>query len=176
MGVLVVAAAAAATAVSPGTAAAPPPAELQAECPTVMPLADVQTGLRGTALSVTSGRTPVTLNAEVLGILRDGVGPGRHIIIVNLSGSAVDAAGGLWAGSSGSPVFFRDAATGRYELAGAIAYGLAGGGSTLAGLTPAEDMASLLTGVEDEPSLATRVAVPRGLAARMSEASGLSVA
>lgn len=171
----VVAAAAAAMAVSPGAAAVPPP-DLQGECPTVMPLADVATGMRGTALSVTSGRDPVTLNAEVLGTLRDGVGPGRHLIVVDLSGGAVTEAGGLWAGASGSPVFFRDAATGRYELAGAIAYGLAGGGSTLAGLTPAEDLAALLSGVPDEPALASTVAVPRGLAARMSEASGLSVA
>ncbi len=174
VGVLVAAAAAAGTGVS--EAATVPPDDLQGECPAVMPLADVTTGLRGTALSVTSGRNPVSFDAEVLGILRDGVGPGRHIIIADLSGSAVTEAGGLWAGASGSPVFFRDRATGRYELGGAIAYGLAGGGSTLAGLTPAEDMASLLDGVPNEEAAASTVAVPRALAARMSEATGLSVA
>lgn len=175
VGLLVVAAAAASVAVSPG-AAAPPPLDLQAECPAVMPLADVTVGLRGTALSVTSGRNPVAFNAEVLGILRDAVGPGRDIIVVNLSGSAVTAAGGLWFGASGSPVFFGDAVTGKAELAGAIAYGLAGGASTLAGLTPAEDMAALLASGHQAQLAAARVAVPRGLAARMSEASGLSVA
>lgn len=144
VGLFVVAAAAAAVALAPGTAAAIPPADLQGECPTVMPLDDVAAGMRGTALSVTSGRNPTGLDVEVLGTLRDAVGPGRHIVVVNLSGSAVDAAGGLWFGASGSPVFFRDAVTGKQELAGAIAYGLAGGGSTLAGLTPAEDMAALL--------------------------------
>src|SRR5687767_8074353 len=162
VGLLVVAAAAAAVAVSPGTAATTP-LDLQAECPTVMPLAEVTAGLRGTALSVASGRNPTTLNAEVLGTLRDAVGPGRDIIVVNLSGSAVDAAGGLWFGASGSPVFFRDAVTGRQELAGAIAYGLAGGGSTLAGLTPAEDMVALLASGEEEDLQSTRVAVPRAL-------------
>ncbi|MGH3021843.1 MAG: hypothetical protein ACRDNR_17035 [Gaiellaceae bacterium] len=175
VGLLVVVATAASVAVSSGTAAAAP-LDLQAECPAVMPLADATTGLRGTALSVTSGRNPVTFNAEILGTLRDAVGPGRHIIVVNLSGPAVDAAGGLWFGASGSPVFFRDAVTGKQELAGAIAYGLAGGGSTLAGLTPAEDMAALLASGEGEELAASRVAVPRSLAARMSEASGLSVA
>jgi hypothetical protein len=118
----------------------------------------------------------VTFNAEVLGTLRDAVGPGRHILVVNLSGPAVDAAGGLWFGASGSPVFFRDAVTGKQELAGAIAYGLAGGGSTLAGLTPAEDMAALLASGEEEGLDAAQVAVPRRLAARMAEASGLSIA
>jgi hypothetical protein len=175
VGLLVVAAAAASVAVSPGTAATAS-LDLQAECPDIMPLADVTAGLRGTALSVTRGRTPTTLGVEVLGTLRDAVGPGRHIIVVNLSGSAVTAAGGLWFGASGSPVFLGDPVTGQNGLAGAIAYGLAGGGSTLAGLTPAEDMAALLTpGGGGEPA-AARVEVPRGLAARMSEASGLSVA
>lgn len=175
VGLLVVVAAAASVAVSPGTAAATPPIDLQAECPTVVLLADVTTGMRGTALSVTSGRNPVTFNVEVLGTLRDAVGPGRHIIVVNLSGPAVDAAGGLWFGASGSPVFFRDAVTGKQELAGAIAYGLAGGGSTLAGLTPAEDMAALLASSEEGLD-AAQIAVPRGLATRMAEASGLSIA
>ncbi|HWM13005.1 MAG TPA: hypothetical protein VNO56_00830 [Gaiellaceae bacterium] len=175
VGLLVVAAAATAVAVSPGTAAAVPPIDLQGECPTVMPLADVATGMRGTALSVTSGRNPTGLVVEVLGTLRDAVGPGRHIIVVNLSGPAVDAAGGLWFGASGSPVFFRDPATGKQELAGAIAYGLAGGGSTLAGLTPAEDMAALLGSGEEETLASARVAVPRALAARMAVATGLSI-
>ena len=175
VGLLVAAAAAASVAVSSGTAATAP-LDLQAECPTVMPLADVAVGMRGTALSVTSGRNPVTFSAEVLGTLRDAVGPGRDIIVVNLSGPAVDAAGGLWFGASGSPVFFRDAVTGKQELAGAIAYGLAGGGSTLAGLTPAEDMAALLASGEEEELAASRAIVPRTLATRMAEASGLSVA
>jgi hypothetical protein len=176
VGVLVAAAAAASVAVSSGTAATAPPIDLQAECPAVMPLADVAVGMRGTALSVTRGRNPATFNAEVLGTLRDAVGPGRHIVVVNLSGSAVDAAGGLWFGASGSPVFFRDAVTGKQELVGAIAYGLAGGGSTLAGLTPAEDMVALLASGEEEGLDSAQVAVPNGLAARMAEASGLSIA
>jgi hypothetical protein len=142
------------------------------ECPPILPLDGVSTGMQGTAVSVTSGRTLSTMNAEVLGILRDAVGPGRDIIIVDLSGSVVTAAGGLWAGASGSPVFFRSDA--RDRLAGAIAYGLAGGGSTLAGLTPAEDMEQLLD-IGAGASVATTVKVPNGLAARMAAATGLSV-
>jgi hypothetical protein len=128
-----------ATAVSAWSASPATGAKVEAlptdECPTVLPLADVTTGMRGTAVSVTSGRTLSTFGAEVLGILRDAIGPGRDIIVVDLSGPAVVDAGGLWAGASGSPVFIRNGGVDR--LAGAIAYGLAGGGSTLAGLTPA---------------------------------------
>ncbi|MGH3040010.1 MAG: hypothetical protein ACRDLZ_11555, partial [Gaiellaceae bacterium] len=136
VGLLVVAIAVAAWGVVPAagaTSAAPP-----GECPSILPLDDVRTGMTGNAVSVTRGRTLSSFDAEVLGILKDAVGPGRDIIIANLSGPAVDGAGGLWAGASGSPVYFQG------KLAGAIAYGLAGGGSTLAGLTPAEDMAALL--------------------------------
>jgi hypothetical protein len=139
-----------------------------------LPLDQVTTGMKGTALSVTSGRTLSTMSAEVLGILRNAVGPGRDIIIIDLSGPTVTAAGGLWAGASGSPVFFRSG--GQDKLAGAIAYGLAGGGSTLAGLTPAQDMKDLLGPGADAASAAAVLKIPTGLAARMAAASGLSIA
>lgn len=129
--------------------------------------------MTGTALSVVRGRTLSTMSAEVLGILRDAVGPGRDIIIVDLSGPTVTATGGLWAGASGSPVLFRSG--GQDKLAGAIAYGLAGGGSTLAGLTPAGDMRALLGRGGDDVAAAARIRVPTRLAARMAAASGLSI-
>jgi hypothetical protein len=157
--------------------AAPAPAnpvpDLQRECPEIMPLESVRAGMRGTAISVVRGRNPVAFGAEVLGILRDAVGPGRDLIIVELSGNAVVEAGGLWAGASGSPVFLREG--GKDKVAGAIAYGLAGGASVLAGLTPAEDMNELLQGGGGD-ELAGTVRVPSSLARRISGATGLSVA
>jgi hypothetical protein len=132
--------------------------------------------MRGTAISVVRGRTLSTMSAEVLGILRDGVGPGRDIIIVNLTGTVVTQAGGLWAGASGSPVFFQDPLTGKDKLAGAIAYGLAGGASTLAGLTPAEDMNELLTLGTDVSSASQAVKVPTRLATKIASETGLSMA
>jgi hypothetical protein len=155
----------------------PSTSDLTKECPAIMPLSQVTAGMSGTALSVTSGRKPTTFGVEVLGILQDAVGPGRDIIVANLTGSAVTAAGGLWAGASGSPAFFRDPSSGKWKLAGAIAYGLAGGGSTLAGITPGQDMAALLAGGgAASPRAAGRIAVPRALAFRMAGAAGVSVA
>jgi hypothetical protein len=147
------------------------PGGLTAECPPILPLDEVSAGMQGTALSVVRGRTPSVFGAEVLGILRDAVGPGRDIIITDLSGPAVTEAGGLWAGASGSPVFVRIGGDDR--LIGAIAYGLAGGGSTLAGLTPAQDMERLLDLAGPVPRV---IRVPTRLARRMAEAAGLSVA
>lgn len=175
-GVFVLAIAVAAVGVAPATGTTSNPGTLTGECPSIMPLADVSTGMRGTAISVVRGRTLSTMGAEVLGILRDGVGPGRDIIIVNLTGTVVTQAGGLWAGASGSPVFFRDPLTGKDELAGAIAYGLAGGGSTLAGLTPAEDMNELLTLGTDVSSASQAVKVPTRLATQIAAETGLSMA
>jgi hypothetical protein len=170
-GLLALAIAVAAWGVAP--AAGSSPESLTGECPSILPLDQVTTGMNGTALSVTRGRTLSTMNAEVLGILRNAVGPGRDIIIVDLTGPTVTAAGGLWAGASGSPVFFRSG--GQDKLAGAIAYGLAGGGSTLAGLTPAEDMADLLDPGAEPAAAAAVVKIPTALAARMAAASGLSI-
>ena len=174
-GVFALAIAVAAVGVAPATGKTSSPETLTAECPSIMPLANVSTGMRGTAVSVVRGRTLSTFGAEVLGILRDGVGPGRDIIIVNLSGSVVTQAGGLWAGASGSPVFLRDPRTGKDELAGAIAYGLAGGGSTLAGLTPAQDMNALLSLGADLSSASQTVEVPTRLASKIAAETGLSM-
>ena len=175
-GVFALAVAVAAVGVAPATGTTASPGTLTGECPSIMPLADVSTGMRGTAISVVRGRTLSTFGADVLGVLRDGVGPGRDIIIVNLTGTVVAQAGGLWAGASGSPVFFRDPWTGKDKLAGAIAYGLAGGGSTLAGLTPAADMNELLTLGADVSAASKPVRIPTRLASTISAETGLSMA
>jgi hypothetical protein len=169
-GLVALAIAVAAWGAGPATSAS----SMTGECPSILPLSQVSTGMKGTALSVTQGRSLSTINVEVLGILKDGVGPGRDIIIVDLSGPVMTATGGLWAGASGSPVYFRR--DGSDRLAGAIAYGLAGGGSTLAGLTPAEDMEDLLAPGAPGDSVSSAVRVPTPLASRMAAASGLSIA
>ncbi len=175
-GVFALAIAVAAVGVAPATGTTSISGPLTGECPSIMPLTDVSTGMRGTAVSVVRGRTLSTFGAEVLGVLRDGVGPGRDIIIVNLTGSVVTQAGGLWAGASGSPVYVRDPQTGKDKLAGAIAYGLAGGGSTLAGLTPAADMNALLSLGADLGSASQAVKVPVRLASKIAAETGLSMA
>jgi hypothetical protein len=153
--------------------------DLPEDCPPIMAVDDVEIGMTGTGLSVTQGRDPETFDVEVLGILNDAVGPGRDMIVVNLSGPVIDEAGGLWFGASGSPVYIADPGTMEEQLVGAVAFGLAGGGSTLAGLTPAEDMVDLIdpgaggSGLTDERK---RVRLPRGLALRAAASAGISVA
>jgi hypothetical protein len=159
----------------PAGKAAVPIEDLPGECPPVMALADVARGMTGTGLSVVQGTEPETFDVEVLGVLTDAVGPGRDIIIVNLSGPVIDNAGGLWFGASGSPVYVEQ--DGEQKLVGAVAYGLAGGQSSLAGLTPAEDMVALFdpSGGGDLAPEGQTLRVPRALAARMAAKAGLSV-
>lgn len=160
---------------APAGHAAVLPSELPGECPPVMATADLVRGMTGTGLSVTQGRDPSAFDVEVLDVLRDAVGPGRDIIVVNLSGPVIDAAGGLWFGASGSPVYLPDE-EGGYRLVGAVAYGLAGGPSTLAGLTPAEDMLELLDTEEagDPLSALGSVRLPRATVARIAARLGES--
>ncbi|HVF77748.1 MAG TPA: hypothetical protein VNA28_05580 [Solirubrobacteraceae bacterium] len=77
------------------------PAPARAADP-IMPLADVQPGLRCTGLSVVRGLDIASFDAEVLDVL-DRRRPSSARIIVRVSGGAVDATG-VGPGFSGSPI------------------------------------------------------------------------
>ncbi len=111
----------------------------------IMPVADIRKGMVATGLSVYEGRDPEPFTAEVLGVLEDGVAPGRDMIIVELGGPIVDKAGGIWFGMSGSPVYVEG------KLIGAVAFGVSFGPSKVGGLTAAEDMVKVLGYPESEP-------------------------
>jgi hypothetical protein len=108
------------------------------ECPPAMPVDQVKAGMTGTGFTVTKGTTPEPFDVKVLGVLKDALLPGRDLIIVETSGPAIDAAGGVWFGMSGSPVYINN------QLIGAVAWGLGFGPSNVIGLTPAADMYRIL--------------------------------
>jgi hypothetical protein len=109
-------------------------------CPPAVPVSEVTAGLTGIGYTVSSGTTPEPFTAEVIGVLKDGIAPGLDMIIVETDSSAIQAAGGIWFGMSGSPVYTHDG-----RLLGAVAYGLSFGPSRIAGVTPAEEMRQLLS-------------------------------
>lgn len=122
----------------------PGPATAQAQeappaCPDAVPLDEVTQGDTGTGYTVVSGTQPTSFDAEVVRVVEDWVGPDQDVIIVELSGEAFDQAGvdEAWFGMSGSPVYTDDG-----RLLGAVAWGIAGGGSVV-GLTPGEDVRDL---------------------------------
>ncbi len=125
----------AATAVPSDDSAAP-----VADCAAPFPLADVAKGDLVDGLTVVSGTTPEAFTGEVLGVLNDGISPGIDMIMIDLDMPAFDETGGVWQGMSGSPVYADDG-----RLIGAVAYGLSYGPSTIAGITPFEDMDDYLS-------------------------------
>jgi hypothetical protein len=136
-------------------------------CADVLPLSSVSKGDIGEGWTVVEGTDPQSFDAEVLGIARDLVAPGRDVIIVRISGATVEAGGGVWAGMSGSPVYIGG------ELAGALASGFSFGATDIAGLTPAEDMVHV-NGLPVAPRVPARIRLPhsvvRSVAAKIGAA------
>ena len=139
-------------AVGPSATAAPTP-----DCAAPFPVADLVSGAPVDGLTVSRGTTPQAFTGEVLGVLSDGIGPDLDMIVAELHSPAIDAAGGIWQGMSGSPVYAEDG-----RLIGAVAYGLAYGSSPVAGITPYEDMQGYLGAAKAAPEVAVVPAWPRG--------------
>jgi SpoIVB peptidase S55 len=128
----------AAIAAAPATAAPPTP-PLPPCAQTVSP-DQLSEGQNLIGYSVTHGTTVESFNAKVLGIMPGGIAPGRDLVIVRASGAPIAQAGGIWFGMSGSPVYTLGG-----KLVGAVSFGFSAT-STIAGLTPAEDMVGGLLG------------------------------
>jgi SpoIVB peptidase S55 len=106
---------------------------------TAFPVADLTPGLVANGLTVERGNVADPFTATVAGVIDDGIAPGVDMIIVETDSPAIQRAGGVWSGMSGSPVYAPDG-----RLIGAIAYGLSFTSSPIAGVTPAADMLALL--------------------------------
>ncbi len=100
-------------------------------------VSQLRPGMKGNGMTVFSGVEPESFNVEVIGILRRG-GQLGDMILVRVSGAAVEAAGGVAEGMSGSPVYVDG------KLAGAIAYVFPGSDHFVAGVTPIADMLRML--------------------------------
>jgi hypothetical protein len=103
-----------------------------------MPTSALTPGMTATGWTVSQGTEPEPFSVEILGVLPNGVGPGRNMIIVSTDSPAITKARGIWFGMSGSPVYIGD------RLVGVIAFGLSAGPSKIGGLTPAQDLVNVL--------------------------------
>lgn len=148
------------------------------ECATIMDTADIEEGMTGWGWTVVRGDMPRHFQVEVLGILPDGIAPGRDLIIIEVSdvpgSNFIDKAGGIWAGMSGSPVYIDD------KLIGAVAYGFTGAPSPVGGVTPAEDMIDVLDYSSASSSAVTRqparIRVPAHMRGELAARAGVSEA
>ena len=160
---------------APGIAVAGEP-PLPGECASFKPMSEVSVGAMGNGWTVERGTVPERFRFEVLGIVDDGIAPGRDMIIVEVSdapGNDVFARiGGIWSGMSGSPVYLGN------KLLGAIAYGFSVGPSKIGGVTPAVEMADVLdySTAASSGSMPSKVRVPTSMRASLAARAGVSAA
>jgi len=139
-------------------ASADPPDPPLPECADTVTPDQLSVGQDGAGYTVRQGTTVESFDAKILGVMHDGIAPGRDLIIVDSSGTPIDEGGGIWSGMSGSPVYTLDG-----KLIGAIAYGFSPT-SSIAGVTPADpDMLGVFNEADssDLGSFALRSPAPR---------------
>jgi hypothetical protein len=104
------------------------------------PLAEVKRGLRGVAYTVFEGVNPEPMEVEILGVLKDSLGPGQDLILARLHGSKPEYTG-VVAGMSGSPVYIDG------RLVGALSYRIGQfAKEPIAGITPIQYMLQVRDG------------------------------
>jgi hypothetical protein len=106
----------------------------RAEVP-IMPFEEVQTGMKGSGLTVFAGTRIESFDVEILGKLPD-IGPDRNLIIARCSGGPL-AESGILAGMSGSPITIDG------RLIGALSYSWSFSTEPIAGITPIEEMLAI---------------------------------
>jgi len=101
------------------------------------PLAELRPGMKGIGKTVVVGTKIEEFQVEVLGLLA-GQETVKQLILVQVSGDAIDRLGGIAAGMSGSPVYING------KLLGAISYTFSLTDHRLGMVTPAEPMLDIL--------------------------------
>jgi hypothetical protein len=105
-----------------------------------LPIDDVRPGMVGVGRTVFAGETIEEFRANIIGVLKNVLGPRRDLILARLEGGPL-ATTGVIQGMSGSPVYIDG------KLVGAVSYSL---GSfprePIAGITPIAEMTSAVDG------------------------------
>src|SRR5262249_17245621 len=102
--------------------------------PEIMTVDEVRPGMKGVAYTVFQGTQPETMEVEVLGVLKNMLGPKSDLILVRLHGEKPEYTG-VVAGMSGSPVYIDG------KMVGAISYRIGSfSKEPIAGVTPIAQM------------------------------------
>ncbi len=100
--------------------------------------------MKGVARTVFAGTKIDEFAVEVLGVLKQQ-GPAGDLILVRVSGPAIDKSGGIAAGMSGSPVYING------RLAGAIGFGFDFADHRVGMVTPIEPMLKVMDLASGQP-------------------------
>src|SRR5438874_7281990 len=102
--------------------------------PKILPVDQIQPGMKGLAYTVFEGTKPEPMDLEVLGVLKNANGPKSDLILVRLKGTKPEYTG-VVAGMSGSPVYIDG------KLVGALSYRIGQfSKEPIAGVTPIAQM------------------------------------
>jgi len=108
-----------------------------------MPVGEIRPGMVGIGRTVFAGDTHEDFRANIIGVLKNVIAPGRDLIVARLEGGPL-AQTGVIQGMSGSPVYVDG------KLIGAVSYAL---GSfprePIAGITP---IAEMIAAMRDAPA------------------------
>src|SRR5215471_13313518 len=115
--------------------AGPAPSQAKpAAKPQIMTVDEVRPGMKGVAYTVFQGTQPEPMGVEVLGVLRNLIGPKSDVVLIRLHGDKAEYTG-VVAGMSGSPVYIDG------KLLGAISYRIGSfSKEPIAGVTPIAQM------------------------------------
>ena len=135
---------------------------------TLMALDEVRPGMTGVGRTVFDGDRREEFKVHILGILRNVVGPQRHLILARLEGGPLERTG-VMQGMSGSPVYVDG------RLIGAVSYSIgAFSKEPIAGITPIAEMTETAALAARRPAIARQdLELPltrEGLAAALRKA------
>jgi hypothetical protein len=123
---------------------------------TYMPVSEVRPGMVGIGRTVFEGDRLDDFRVQILGVLRNEIGPRRDLILARLEGGPL-ARTGVIAGMSGSPVYING------RLIGAVSYSLGQFATEpIAGITPIAEMIEAATLPAPRPRTA-RLEMPAAL-------------
>ncbi len=119
----------------------------------LMPLSEVQVGMKGYGKTVFKGGKIERFEFEVLGVQRNAT-PGGSRVLVKCSGGPL-AETGIIAGMSGSPCYIDG------RLVGALSTGFGFEKEPIGGITPIQQMLDQLRDVPEQPGKGTPLVLPK---------------
>ena len=120
----------------------------------LLPLSELKPGLRGTVWTVFKGTQAEPFSVEVTGVLQNALGPGKSLILCELTDPRVQNMGAV-AGMSGSPLYIDG------KLAGVLAYQIQRFETVrYAGFTPIADMLEVSALPLTKPAPASPLPIP----------------
>jgi hypothetical protein len=113
----------------------------------ILPLDELKPGMKGEVWTVFQGTQPEPFVVEVTGVVRNAIGPGKSLILCELTDPRVQKMGAV-AGMSGSPLYIGG------RLVGALSYQIQRFETVrFAGFTPAADLAEVQAKLGTRPIL-----------------------